>query len=69
METDASSRLKMGDKGRVVLPLLIREKAGIEPGDALTVTVLEGGVVQLRSVRHELTRLEGKYAQKEKGKS
>jgi bifunctional DNA-binding transcriptional regulator/antitoxin component of YhaV-PrlF toxin-antitoxin module len=54
-------RLKLGDKGKLALPVSVRESAGLEVGETLSVSVLEGGVIQLRSVRTELAALQGKY--------
>jgi AbrB family looped-hinge helix DNA binding protein len=38
---------KVGVKGQVVLPKVIRERVGINPGDEVTVAE-KGGVVQIR---------------------
>lgn len=61
-QTGVSVRLKLGDKGKLSLPVSIRDKAGLEIGETLSISVLEGGVIQLRSVRAELSSLQGKYA-------
>ena len=65
-QTAVSIRLKLGDKGKLSLPISVRERAGLEVGESLLVSVLEGGVIQLRSVRSELSALQGKYALKGK---
>ena len=65
-QTAASVRLKLGDKGKLSIPVSVRERAGLEVGELLLVSVLEGGVIQLRSVRSELSALQGKYALKAK---
>jgi AbrB family looped-hinge helix DNA binding protein len=60
-QTGISVRLKLGDKGKLSIPVSVRERAGLEVGESLIVSVLEGGVIQLRSVRSELSSLQGKY--------
>ena len=65
-QTAVSIRLKLGDKGKLSLPVSVRERAGLEVGESLVVSVLDGGVIQLRSVRSELSALQGKYASKGK---
>jgi bifunctional DNA-binding transcriptional regulator/antitoxin component of YhaV-PrlF toxin-antitoxin module len=62
MTREGSVRLKLGDKGKLALPVWVRENAGLEVGETLSVSVLEGGIIQLRSVRAELSSLQGKYA-------
>jgi bifunctional DNA-binding transcriptional regulator/antitoxin component of YhaV-PrlF toxin-antitoxin module len=61
MTREGSVRLKLGDKGKLALPVSVRESAGLEVGETLSVSVLEGGVIQLRSVRSDLASLQGKY--------
>jgi bifunctional DNA-binding transcriptional regulator/antitoxin component of YhaV-PrlF toxin-antitoxin module len=61
-QTAVSIRLKLSDKGKLSLPVSILERAGLEVGESLLISVLEGGVIQLRSVRSELSSLQGKYA-------
>ena len=61
-QTGISVRLKLGDKGKLSIPVSVRERVGLEIGETLIVSVLEGGVIQLRSVRAELLALQGKYA-------
>jgi len=65
-QTGISVRLKLGDKGKLSIPVSVRERAGLEVGESLLISVLEGGVIQLRSVRSELSALQGKYASKSK---
>ena len=65
-QTGISVRLKLGDKGKLSIPVSVRERVGLEIGETLSVSVLEGGVIQLRSVRSELSALQGKYALKGK---
>ena len=59
--SEQSVRLKLGEKGKLAIPVAIREKAGLEVGDSLSMTVLEGGVIQVSSVKKSLEGLQGKY--------
>jgi hypothetical protein len=62
MIEDLSVRLKLGDKGKLSIPVAIREGAGLEVGEVLSLTILEPGVIQLSSVRLDVGALQGKYA-------
>ena len=59
--SEQSVRLKLGEKGKLAIPVAIREKAGLEVGDSLSMTVLESGVIQVSSVKKSLEGLQGKY--------
>ncbi|MEY4529760.1 MAG: Antidote-toxin recognition MazE, bacterial antitoxin [Deinococcota bacterium] len=59
--SEQSVRLKLGEKGKLAIPVAIREKAGLEVGDSLAMTVLEGGIIQVSSVKKSLEGLQGKY--------
>ena len=61
-EDRVSVRLKLGDKGKLSIPVAVRETAGFEVGEVLSLTILEPGVVKLSSVRLDLASLQGKYA-------
>jgi AbrB family looped-hinge helix DNA binding protein len=37
----------MGDRGRLVVPQALRERAGLEPGTALVLIETDGGLVML----------------------
>ena len=60
-ENQVSVRLKLGEKGKLSIPVAVREGAGFEVGEVLALKVLEPGVVQLSSVRVDLGALQGKY--------
>jgi AbrB family looped-hinge helix DNA binding protein len=46
---------KVGPKGQVVIPKELRERLGIHPGDEVTFSLVEGGVLVERvEVRREL---------------
>lgn len=62
-ENQVSVRLKLGEKGKLSLPVAVRDGAGFEAGEVLSLTVLEPGVVQLSSVRVDLGALQGKYGE------
>ena len=40
--------LKLGAKGRIVLPSELRRALGLKPGDKLVLTVTEKGTIELR---------------------
>jgi AbrB family looped-hinge helix DNA binding protein len=57
-----SVRLKLRDKGKIAIPVSIREKVGLQTGDTLTMTLLQNGQIQVSSLKKTLSNLAGKYA-------
>lgn len=52
-------RLHVGDRGRVVLPAVLREELGLQQGDVLTVAVVDGQMV-VSTPRAALARVRSK---------
>lgn len=51
--------VKMGDRGRLVLPAQTRKALGLEKGSRLVVTIEEPGVLKLTSNRKAAVSCEG----------
>ncbi|MFW6161992.1 MAG: AbrB/MazE/SpoVT family DNA-binding domain-containing protein [Planctomycetota bacterium] len=50
---------KVSSKGRIVIPKVIRETAGLAPGDQVAFIVQDNGDVVLRPVKRDVRRLKG----------
>ncbi len=48
---------KINDNGRIVIPAEIRQKMGIKPGDALSLSV-EGDVLKIESQQSRIRRIQ-----------
>lgn len=48
----------MGDRGRLVIPALMRERAGLHEGTPLTIIETPGGMIVLNRVRADLAGLD-----------
>jgi AbrB family looped-hinge helix DNA binding protein len=53
--------MRVGAKGQVVIPKVIRDQAGLHPGDPVDFTFRDGEVVLVRSER-DTRPLGGRYA-------
>jgi len=53
--------VKMGDRGRVVIPGKVRRRLGLEAGDRMLLTE-EDGELRLRPLRKRIEDLRGAYA-------
>lgn len=49
MTTSMKSRMRVGEKGQIVIPKEVRQKAGIKEGTQVTVEFREGEVVVKRA--------------------
>ena len=58
LEEEAISRLNAN--GRIVIPVAIREKMGIKPGDAVFMT-LEDGVLRMESHMSRIRRIQEEF--------
>jgi AbrB family looped-hinge helix DNA binding protein len=55
-------RIRLGDRGRLVLPATIRRRLGLETGDVLIVDAVSEGELRLRVARHAIAELRGAYS-------
>lgn len=58
-------RLRVGDGGRLVIPVAMREEMGIKPGDDLVAHV-EGGVLHIISFEENLRRIQDEVSKYKK---
>ena len=54
--------LAIGERGRLVLPALVRRRLKLHPGDKLTLTITEDGAMLLESRRQALRKLRGSFS-------
>jgi AbrB family looped-hinge helix DNA binding protein len=54
--------VRLGNRGRLVLPSKLRQKLRVKDGDRMLLTVQEDGTVRLVSAREAVTRLAGSLA-------
>lgn len=54
--------LRLGDRGRLVLPVLLRKRLGLEPGDRLVLILEPDQTMRLVSLRTQVKRLRGMLA-------
>ncbi len=55
-------RVRLGDRGRVVLPSAIRRRMGLHTGDVLVLDQVGDGELRLRVARHVVAELRGSYS-------
>jgi antitoxin PrlF len=55
-------RTKLTSKGQTTIPMLVRERLGLQYGDAIDFVFLADGSVALRSVKDDLLSLQGMLA-------
>jgi AbrB family looped-hinge helix DNA binding protein len=53
--------IEIGDRGRLVLPSLVRRQLGLEKGDELILTVAEDSIIKLSSRKHLAAKFRGRY--------
>jgi len=51
--------LRLGDRGRLVLPSRLRKRLGLKTGEKLVLTVEDDGMMRLGSLREQLDRTRG----------
>lgn len=58
---DMSYKIRLGERGRLVLPAAIRKRLGLRAGEYLNLTVGSDGDLQLSSLRQVVRESRGKY--------
>ena len=61
MET-SSYRLRLGDRGRLVVPAEVRQRLGLEQGDLLVLQIDEDGSMRLVRISDLVAELRGVFA-------
>ena len=69
VEANERYSVHLGDRGRLVLPAVLRERLGLRQGDRLVITVEADGSMRLRSLRDQIRKVRGIYRDVEPGVS
>ncbi len=56
-----SHEVKLGDRGRLVLPAAVRKRLGWRSGDRLIVILEDSGEIRLASLRQQMQRCAGMF--------
>jgi AbrB family looped-hinge helix DNA binding protein len=65
----AFKHVRMGDRGRVVIPAEVRERASLKPGDRLVFVVDDDGWVKMTTWSNAVDNMVGMFADVAPGRS
>lgn len=57
-EEHRTTRVRLGDKGRLVLPAAYREALGVKPGDEVILRLEEDGTVRITTIDQVLAEIQ-----------
>ena len=55
-----TTRIRLGDGGRIVIPAAHRKALGVEPGDRMTISFVDGGL-RITTWKQALARLQEEF--------